>query len=59
MKKSLLLLSSLCVCTVMNAQEIPDSTDIFHNHLQLNALVVTGLTGDVHLNEVSVPISVI
>jgi len=44
---------------VMNAQEIPDSTDIFHNHLQLNALVVTGLTGDVHLNEVPAPISVI
>ena len=44
---------------VMNAQEIPDSTDIFHNHLQLNALVVTGLTGDVHLNEVPAPISVV
>ena len=44
---------------VMNAQETPDSTDIFHNHLQLNALVVTGLTGDVHLNEVPAPISVI
>ena len=44
---------------VMNAQETPDSTDIFHNHLQLNALVVSGLTGDVHLNEVPAPISVI
>jgi len=44
---------------VVNAQEIPDSSDIFHNHLQLNALVVTGLTGDVHLNEVPAPISVI
>ena len=43
----------------MSAQEIPDSTDIFHNHLQLNAVVVTGLTGDVHLNEVPAPISVI
>ena len=44
---------------VMNAQEIPDSTDIFHNHLQLNAVVVTGLTGEVHLRDVSAPISVI
>lgn len=44
---------------VMNGQETPDSTDIFHNHLQLNAVVVTGLTGDVHLNEVPAPISVI
>ena len=44
---------------VMNAQEIQDSTDIFHKHLQLNAVVVTGLTGDVHLREVATPISVI
>ena len=43
----------------MNAQEIPDSTDIFYQHLQLNAVVVTGLTGEVHLKEVSSPISVI
>ena len=59
MKKTIILLSSLCVCMVMNGQETPDSTDIFHNHLQLNAVVVTGLTGDVHLNEVPAPISVI
>ena len=44
---------------VMNAQEIPDSTDIFYKHLQLNAVVVTGLTGEVHLREVPAPISVI
>ena len=44
---------------MMNAQEHTDSTDIFHKHLQLNAVVVTGLTGDVHLNEVPAPISVI
>ena len=43
----------------MNAQEHTDSTDIFHQHLQINAIVVTGLTGDVHLNEVPTPISVI
>ena len=43
----------------MNAQEVQDSTDIFHKHLQLNAVVVTGLTGDVHLREVAAPISVI
>jgi iron complex outermembrane receptor protein len=59
MKKTIVLLSSLCVCAVMNAQEHVDSTDIFHNHLQLNAIVVTGLTGEVHLNEVPAPISVI
>ena len=43
----------------MTAQETPDSTDIFHNHIELNAVVVTGLTGEVHLKEVSSPISVI
>ncbi|MBR6882381.1 MAG: TonB-dependent receptor [Bacteroidales bacterium] len=59
MKKTILLLSSLCVCAAMAAQEINDTTDIFHQHLHLNALVVTGLTGDVHLNEVPAPVSVI
>ena len=59
MKKTIALLSSLCVCVAMIAQEAPDSTDIFHKHLQLNAVVVTGLTGEVHLKEVSSPISVI
>lgn len=43
----------------MNAQEHTDSTDIFDKHLQLNAVVVTGLTGEVHLSEVPAPISVI
>lgn len=57
--RTALLLSSLCVCAVMNAQEHTDSTDIFHQHLELNAVVVTGLTGDVHLNEVPAPISVV
>ena len=59
MKKTIMLLSSLCVCAVMNAQEHSDSIDIFHKHLQLDAVVVTGLTGDVHLREVPAPISVI
>ena len=59
MKKTILILSSLCVCTVMNAQEIPDTTDIFHKHLQLGAIVVTGLTGEARLNEVPAPISLV
>lgn len=49
----------LSVVFPMNAQEATDSTDIFHQHLQLNAVVVTGLTGDVHLKEVPSPVSVI
>ena len=59
MRKTILLLSSLCVCAAVAAQENTDTTDIFHQHLHLNALVVTGLTGDVHLNEVPAPVSVI
>lgn len=49
----------LSVVIPMNAQEATDSTDIFRQHLQLNAVVVTGLTGDVHLKEVPSPVSVI
>ena len=59
MKKTLLLCASLCVCAAVNAQERTDSTDIFHKHLHLDAVVVTGLTGEVHLREVPAPISVI
>jgi len=59
MKKTIILLSSLCVCAAVNAQEHTDSTDIFHKHLHLDAVVVTGLTGEVHLREVPAPISVI
>ena len=49
----------LSVVIPMNAQEATDSTDIFRQHLQLNAVVVTGLTDDVHLKEVPSPVSVI
>lgn len=59
MRKLFIVSSLLCVCSVMNAQEHTDSTDIFHQHLELNAAVVSGLTGNVHLNEVAAPISLI
>lgn len=59
MRKLFIVSSLLCVCAVMNAQEHTDSTDIFHQHLELNAAVVSGLTGNVHLNEVAAPISLI
>lgn len=55
-----MLLASLCVCAAVNAQEvITDTTDIFHTHLNLNEVVVTGLTGDVRLGDVSTPVSVV
>lgn len=59
MRKLFFVSSLLCLCSVMNAQEHTDSTDIFHQHLELNAAVVSGLTGNVHLNEVAAPISLI
>ena len=59
MKKTVLLMASLCFCVAMQAQEEADSTDIFHTHLNLNEVVVTGLTGDVRLGEVSAPVTVV
>ena len=50
-------MASLCLCVAMHAQE--DTTDIFHTHLNLNEVVVTGLTGEVRLGEVSAPVTVV
>ena len=42
------------------AQEsIPDSTDVFYRHLQLNEVVVTGLAGDSKIKEMPASVSVI
>ncbi|MBQ9721691.1 MAG: InlB B-repeat-containing protein, partial [Oscillospiraceae bacterium] len=43
MKKIIFLLSGMCLGVSLSAQ---DSLDIFHQHLQLNEVIVTGLTGD-------------
>ena len=43
----------------MNAQELPDSSDLFFRHLELNEVVVTGLAGDTKVKHTPAPISVI
>ena len=63
MNKTIILLSALCLCGHMAAQEqqhhADDSTDVFYRHLQLNELVVTGVTGDTKLKHSTAPISIV
>ena len=60
MKKIIFVLSLLQVCLAATAQEtVPDSTDVFYKHLQLNEIVVTGLAGDSKMKEMPAPVSVI
>jgi iron complex outermembrane receptor protein len=60
MKKTILALSLLVVCLAATAQNnVPDSTDVFFGHLQINELVVTGLAGDTKMKEMPAPVSVI
>lgn len=62
MNRTILLLSALCLCGTMTAQEHhhpEDSTDVFYRHLQLNELVVTGVTGDTKLKHSTAPISIV
>ena len=58
MKAKYILLALLCVCASMSAQE-KDSTDVFFQHLELNEVVVTGVTGSTKLKNSPAPISVI
>ena len=66
MKKHYIILPLLCLCTSMAAQNNiqshhhhEDSTDVFFRHLQLNELVVTGVTGDTKLKNSTAPISIV
>ena len=60
MKKTIFILSLLYACMAATAQEIvPDSTDVFYKHLQLNEIVVTGIAGDSKMKEMPAPVSVI
>jgi iron complex outermembrane receptor protein len=40
-------------------QQVSDSTDVFYRHLQLNEVMVTGVTGDTKLKHSTAPISVV
>jgi iron complex outermembrane receptor protein len=60
MKKAIFVLSLLSVWMAATAQEtVPDSTDVFYKHLQINEIVVTGLAGDTKMKEMPAPVSVI
>ncbi|MBP5776579.1 MAG: TonB-dependent receptor [Prevotella sp.] len=41
------------------AQSVEDSTDVFFRHLQLNELLVTGVTGDTKLKHSTAPITIV
>ena len=56
MKAKYIILPLLCVCMTVAAQDSidihhydEDSTDVFFLHLNLNEVMVTGVTGDVKL----------
>lgn len=68
MKKTYFILSLLCFCITMTAQEHhkhhshehpSDTTDVFYKHLRLNELTVTGVTGDTKLKNSTAPISIV
>lgn len=59
MKKPILTLSLWCVCMAAIAQSVEDSTDVFFRHLQLNELLVTGVTGDTKLKHSTAPITIV
>lgn len=68
MKTICVVLSLLCYGTAMIAQshrldnggkQMEDSTDVFYRHLQLNEVMVTGVTGDTKLKHSTAPISVV
>ena len=68
MKTRYVVLSVLCYAMAMTAQnhrtenggkQVEDSTDVFYQHLQLNEVMVTGVTGDTKLKHSTAPISVV
>lgn len=66
MKTRYIILSLLCFCTTMAAQDsikihrhTEDSTDVFYRHLKLNEVTVTGVTGSTKLKHSTAPVSII
>jgi len=56
MKKHILLALSLAFVLPMTAQNLPDSTDMFFRHLELNEVTVTGAVGDMKIKETPMPV---
>ena len=65
MRTRYIILPMLCVCMTMAAQNnhthihAEDSTDIFFRHLQLNEVIVTGVTGDTKLKHSTTPVNLV
>ncbi len=65
MKARYIILPLLCVCMAVAAQDnskhhhIEDSTDVFFRHLNLNEVIVTGVTGDTKLKHATAPVSIV
>ena len=58
------ILPLLCICMTVAAQEVKhnhaeDSTDVFFRHLNLNEVMVTGVTGDTKLKHATAPVSIV
>ena len=59
MKKAFFILSWLAAATTMAAQDTADTTDVFFRHLELNEVVITGLTGETRITHSPTPVSII
>ena len=59
MTKKLIFLPLLAVVVSVAAQDAGDTTDVFFQHLELNEVVVTGLTGETRLSHSPAPVSII
>ena len=65
MKTRYIILPMLCICMTMAAQNnythnhAEDSTDVFFRHLQLNEVIVTGVTGDTKLKHSTTPVNLV
>ena len=59
MTKKLIILPLLAVVVSVAAQDTADTTDVFFQHLELNEVVVTGLTGETRLSHSPAPVSLI
>ena len=59
MTKKYFLLPLLAVSVSMAAQDVADTADVFFQHLELNEIVVTGLTGQTRLSHSPAPVSLI
>ena len=59
MTKKYFFLPLLAVSVSMAAQNVGDTADVFYQHLELNEVVVTGLTGETRLSHSPAPVSII